>query len=250
MPTSMTIDPDIVVNVDFPDPIELDLTPGITGPQGPKGDTGVPGPAGPQGPKGDTGEPGPAGATGPRGPRGEPGIRGPQGPQGEQGIQGPTGPTGSAGADGYSPTVTVTDIEGGHEVTITDADGAHSFEVMDGSDAEAGMVILKYGVSTWADLIEALTANRLVYCRVGRRMAFLAYLAGGVPIPATFVEFQYYRSVNSHTDAQQGDEVYVYTLRSDNSWTTVVRQAYTQIVAGEGLKSTYNNGVLTISLDQ
>ena len=36
------------------------------------------------------------------------------------------------GADGYSPTVTVTDIEGGHLVTITDVNGPHTFEVMDG----------------------------------------------------------------------------------------------------------------------
>lgn len=118
------------------------------------------------------------------------------------------------------------------------------------SDVDTGMVILEYGVSTWADLIEAITANRLVYCRVGQRMAFLAYLGGAAPIPTTLAEFQYYRSVSSHTDSQQGDEIYIYTLKSDNTWTTVTRQAYTRIVAGTGLKSTYANGVLTISLDQ
>lgn len=45
----------------------------MTGPQGPKGDTGAPGP---QGPKGDTG------ATGPQGPKGDIGATGPQGPEG------------------------------------------------------------------------------------------------------------------------------------------------------------------------
>jgi hypothetical protein len=84
------------VDVEFPQPIALDLNPGIVGPRGPQG------PTGPQGPKGDTGE---------------------------------TGPTGPAGSDGYSPTVSVQTITGGHEVTITDAAGAHSFEVMDGEDA-------------------------------------------------------------------------------------------------------------------
>lgn len=115
------------------------------------------------------------------------------------------------------------------------------------SDADAGMVVLEYGVSTWADLIEAITANRLVYCRVGQRMAFLAYLGGAAPIPTTLAEFQYYRSVSSHTDSQQGDEVYVYTLRSDNSWTTVTRQASTRVVAGDGLSSAYSNGTITLS---
>lgn len=37
------------------------------------------------------------------------------------------------GEDGYSPTVEVEDITGGHRVTITDKDGAHIFDVMDGS---------------------------------------------------------------------------------------------------------------------
>lgn len=82
----------------------------------------------------------PAGATGPRGERGE---QGPQGIQGERGLQGErgetgpagaTGPQGVAGQDGVSPTVSVTDITGGHEVTITDGSGTKSFEVMDGVD--------------------------------------------------------------------------------------------------------------------
>ena len=42
------------------------------------------------------------------------------------------GPQGEPGEDGFSPTVTVTDITGGHRITITDADGDHYFDVMDG----------------------------------------------------------------------------------------------------------------------
>lgn len=117
----------------------LDVTVELTGPQGPQGPQGETGPAGPQGPQGPQGERGEAGHTGeagPRGPRGEPGIRGPQGPKGDTGEQGPKGDTGAqgpAGSDGYSPTVSVQTITGGHEVTITDAQGAHSFDVMDGN---------------------------------------------------------------------------------------------------------------------
>ena len=118
---------------------------GAIGPQGPKGDTGATGATGPQGPKGDTGATGPqgpkgdTGATGPQGPKGdtgETGATGPQGPKGdtgETGATGPQGPKGANGTDGVSPTVTVTDINGGHRVTITDATGTKTFDVMDGA---------------------------------------------------------------------------------------------------------------------
>lgn len=91
---------------------------GDTGPQGPKGETGA---AGPRGPKGETGA---TGGTGPQGPKGDPGGTGATGPQ---------GPKGTDGTDGVSPTVTVTDINGGHRVAITDATGTKTFDVMDGT---------------------------------------------------------------------------------------------------------------------
>ena len=118
---------------------------GAIGPQGPKGDTGETGATGPQGPKGDTGATGPQGPkgdtgdTGPQGPKGdtgETGATGPQGPKGdtgETGATGPQGPKGADGTDGVSPTVTVTDINGGHRVTIMDATGTKTFDVMDGA---------------------------------------------------------------------------------------------------------------------
>ncbi len=40
---------------------------------------------------------------------------------------------GAPGEDGYSPAVTITEIEGGHRVTITDEDGDHVFDVLDGT---------------------------------------------------------------------------------------------------------------------
>lgn len=46
----------------------------------------------------------------------------------------------SDGPDGYSPTVSVSPITGGHEVTITDAQGDHSFSVMDGDPAAPGSI--------------------------------------------------------------------------------------------------------------
>lgn len=49
-------------------------------------------------------------------------------------LKGETGATGAAGAKGFSPTVAVATITGGHRVTITDATGANAFDVMDGTD--------------------------------------------------------------------------------------------------------------------
>jgi hypothetical protein len=42
------------------------------------------------------------------------------------------------GADGYSPTVTITTITGGHRVAITDVNGTKSFNVMNGKDGSDG----------------------------------------------------------------------------------------------------------------
>lgn len=53
-------------------------------------------------------------------------------------VNGQTGdvvvPAGEKGKDGVSPTVTVTDITGGHRVVIKDAAGTKIFDVMDGKD--------------------------------------------------------------------------------------------------------------------
>lgn len=57
----------------------------------------------------------------------------PKGDPGQPGEPGEPGEPGQPGSDGVSPTISVTDITGGHRVTITDATGEHSFDVMDGS---------------------------------------------------------------------------------------------------------------------
>lgn len=119
-----------------------------------------------------------------------------------------------------------------------------------------GMYIMSYGNSTWSDFIDAYTAQKVVYCRASsnsnpgsgaqNRLAFMAYVNNAAN--PTNVEFQYYRSVSSHSDSQQGDQVYVYKLDKTGGWTVITRENYTKIVAGTGLKSSYKNGVLTISL--
>ena len=61
-------------------------------------------------------------------------------------------PRGDSGDDGVSPTISITDITGGHRVTITDATGAHSFDVMDGDAADAPVHDVQVnGVSVLSD---------------------------------------------------------------------------------------------------
>ena len=119
------------------------------------------------------------------------------------------------------------------------------------------MVVLSYGSSTWQDFLDAYNDNRVVYCRASSnsnpatgsqtRMAFMAYVNNAAS--PTNVEFQYYRSVSSHSASQQGDQVFVYKLDSANggTWTVTVREAYTRIVAGTGMTSSYSGGKLTLN---
>lgn len=120
------------------------------------------------------------------------------------------------------------------------------------------MVILSYGSSTWNDFISAYNKNRVVYCRASSnsnpasgaktRMAFMAYV--NKEDAPTEVEFQYYRSVSSHTNDVQGDQVFVYKLTSNGSWSVTTRNAFTKVVAGDNLTSSFTTGtnsVITIS---
>ena len=45
------------------------------------------------------------------------------------------------GRDGYSPTVSVTPVDGGHRVTVTDENGDHIFDVLDGSGTGAEVYV-------------------------------------------------------------------------------------------------------------
>ena len=117
------------------------------------------------------------------------------------------------------------------------------------------MVVLSYGNSTWNDFITAYNDNRVVYCRASSnadpstgsqtRLAFMAYVNNGTN--PTNVEFQYYRSVSSHSNSQQGDQVYVYKLESNGTWTVTVRNAFSKVVAGNNMTSSYSNGAITLN---
>ena len=119
-----------------------------------------------------------------------------------------------------------------------------------------GMEILSYGNSTWADFLAAYTAKKVVYCRASSnanpatgsqtRLAFMAYV-NNADAP-TNVEFQYYRSMSSHSATQQGDQTYVYKLDKTAGWTVTVRENYTRIAVNTGgLSGTWSSGTYTIA---
>lgn len=72
------------------------------------------------------------GKDGTNGQDGADGLNGRDGVDGKPGTNGSDGKDGVDGTDGVSPTVTITEIDGGHRVSITDATGTKSFDVMDG----------------------------------------------------------------------------------------------------------------------
>lgn len=116
-------------------------------------------------------------------------------------------------------------------------------------------VILSYGNSTWDDFYNAYIHNAVVYCRASSnndpatgsqtRMAFMAYVNNGTD--PTEVEFQYYRSVSSHSDLQQGDEVFVYKLVKNSGWSVTKREASSKIAVTSPIAKNYSNGTITLS---
>lgn len=122
------------------------------------------------------------------------------------------------------------------------------------------MVILSYGNSSWQDFINAYNSNVIVYCRASSnsnpasgsqtRMAFMAYVNNATT--PTEVEFQYYRSVNSHSATQMGDQVFVYKLTSSSggTWTVTTREASIKTISaasGSKIGVSWSNNTVTLS---
>lgn len=155
-------------NMPNPEPVNIK---GVKGDKGDKGDRGLQGVQGVQGIQGERGE---QGQKGDKGDRGEQGIQGVQGAKGETGAQGQKGAdgtpathrwsgttlyitsasgtssanlkgekgdrgdAGASGTNGFSPTVAVSNISGGHRVSITDKNGTKNFDVLDGAKGDKG----------------------------------------------------------------------------------------------------------------
>ena len=145
----------------------------------------------------------------------------------------------AAGTSGFVPAPATTDA-----TKFLNADG-------NWENAMTTMVIARYGVSTYAEVLDAYKKGWIIYTRASSnsnpatgnqlRLGFLAYV-NDMTTPTEF-EFQYYRSVSSHTDSQQGDQVYVYKLNKNNGWSVTIREAYTKIIPSTGLTHAFVTGI-------
>ena len=106
------------------------------------------------------------------------GAPGEKGDPGEDGAPGAKGDPGEDGADGFSPTVSVESIEGGHKVTITDAEGAHEFNVMDGASGGAATTLTLTG----RDLYNLFQSSTLGLANDGTDIAWINLNKDGIDV--------------------------------------------------------------------
>lgn len=148
-------------------------------------------------------------------------------------------------SEGVANILTETAYSSSNKIATVSDVPTKTSDLTNDSNFISGLVTLTYDSSTWQDFQNAYNSNKVVYCKVGGRMAFLAYIS------TSNVEFQYYRSLSSPTVSSQPDEVYVYTLTSANKWTTTTRKASSTIAVGTGLSRSYtaNTRTMTLSVD-
>ena len=169
------------------------------------------------GPQGPPGEIGPQGPQGIQGEKGDPGETGPQGPQGEKGG---TGADGQPGKDGTSPTVTVTEITGGHRVSIIDANGTKTFDVMDGVDGEDGAdgnaanIVID---SEFSDTSENPVQNKVITAAMAQAAQTLGELASGLEQGEQAIQVLATKMLPDVTDTDNGKLLQVV----DGAWAAV-----------------------------
>lgn len=151
-----------------------------------------------------------------------------------------TGTDGTApGTTGLVPAPTIADA-----TKFLNADGNWEF-------AMTTMVIARYGITTYEEILDAYKKGWIIYTRASSnsnpatgsqtRLAFMAYVNNAEN--PTEIEFQYYRSMSSHTDTSQGDQVYIYKINKTNGWSVTVREAATRLIPSTGLTHTFVTGV-------
>jgi hypothetical protein len=128
------------------------------------------------------------------------------------------------------------------KVLTVDGQGTPGWAVV--PSQSTGLFEAVYGQTSYSDIVQAIADKKIVYCRISAtgasRMAFLAYIG------TTNVEFQYYRSLSSHSASNMTDEVYVYTVAS-TGWATTTRKTGVKVAAGTHMSQSYSNDTLTLN---
>lgn len=139
------------------------------------------------------------------------------------------------------PAATSADAD---KVLTVDAQGVPGWAVGGGGGGTTELFEAVYGQTSYSDIVQAISDKKIVYCRItpsgASRMAFLAYIG------SSNVEFQYYRSLSSHSASAMTDEVYVYTVAS-SGWTTTTRKTGVKVTAGTHMSQSYSNDTLTLN---
>lgn len=112
------------------------------------------------------------------------------------------------GSSQLVPSATSADAD---KVLTVDSLGVPGWAIV--PSQSTGLFQATYGTSTYNEVRTAVTANKIVYCSVSGRMAFLAYIG------SSNYEFQYYRSNSSSSGT---DSVFVYKV-SSSGWETTER---------------------------
>lgn len=159
----------------------------------------------------------------------------------------------------YHPFVGATSSTNGSEGLVPAPNAGDEDKVLKGNGTWGVFIPqlteLSYGHSTWNDFLTAYSNHSIVYCRASSnsnpgtgsqtRRAFMAYVDDNDN--PTNVEFQYFRSQASHSNNQQGDQMFVYKLTNAGTWTVQTRNIFTKIVAGTNMSSSYASNTLTLN---
>ena len=156
----------------------------------------------------------------------------------------PQGEKGDTGAEGYSPTISVTDIEGGHTVTITTKNGSVSFNVMDGAtgatgqgvpaNGTTGQALVKASDDDYDTEFKTLTASDVGALAVGDSAKFANAIHYGA-VDSTSTSTVFTATIPGITEYYDGLTVMLYN--------GVVTSAanYTININNLGAYGTYNN---------
>ena len=148
------------------------------------------------------------------------GVQGERGLKGDTGDKGDKGDTGSKGDDGVSPTVTVTDITGGHRVTITDANHPQGqpFDVMDGEVAQEDFDELSGDVD---DLKSAVGTSFISRTPVFTLEQGAISSSTGAPTPSSSANF--YKRVRTADFVAVGDSPIIEITIPTGYWAVIAK---------------------------